>query len=192
MADDIIEELLMNEAPKSQELAGNPATVSHLQRRELQAPIAVCLIREFAKVIGQEAALELAAAAIREDARQAGRAMAEKLGGNGLTELKQVVREIWAEAEAVSVRMLEETESRLSFDVTRCRYAEMYAALGLKEFGFCLSCSRDGAFTEGFNPRMTLNRTQTIMQGAAYCDFRFTLESLEEPLYGSSCPQAGS
>jgi hypothetical protein len=153
-----------------------PPAVSHLRRRELQAPIAACLIREFAEAVGNEAALEIAARAIRDDARISGKAMAERLGGNSLAELGRVVREVWSEGEAVSVRLLEDTGERLSFDVTRCRYAEMYEAQDMKDLGFCLSCSRDGAFAEGFNPRIKLSRTQTIMEGAPYCDFRFTLE----------------
>jgi hypothetical protein len=34
-------------------------------------------------------------------------------------------------------------------------------------------CNRDFGMVEGFNPSLTLKRTQTIMQGASHCDFRF-------------------
>ena len=30
---------------------------------------------------------------------------------------------------------------------------------------------------QGFNPKLTLERTQTIMQGASHCDFRFRLQA---------------
>ena len=102
--------------------------------------------------------------------------MAEKLGANTLEALRQVVDDVWAEGGAVTIRVLEETDRNLTFDVTRCRYAEMYEALGLKDLGFCLSCSRDESFASGFNPRIQLTRNQTLMQGASHCDFRFTLE----------------
>jgi hypothetical protein len=49
----------------------------------------------------------------------------------------------------------------------------MYHHLGIPELGDTLSCSRDFALIEGFNPEIRLNRTQTIMQGAAWCDFRY-------------------
>jgi hypothetical protein len=150
--------------------------ISHLQRREIQAPIAVCLIRGFAKVIGQDKALEVAAAAVRADAMMAGKIRAEKCGGNSMKELARVVREVWAEDDAMTIHILEETEQNLSFDVTRCRYAELYEKAEMKELGFCLSCCRDEPFTKGFNPRMKLLRSQTIMQGASFCDFRFILE----------------
>lgn len=156
--------------------AKNQPAISHLQRREIQAPIAACLIRGFAQALGQAEALEIAAAAIREDARQSGRLMAEKLGTNTLEALARVVDEVWAEEYAVTVNRLEATGQTLSFDVTRCRYAEMYEALGLKDLGYCLSCSRDESFAGGFNPRIRLARSQTIMQGAPHCDFRFSLE----------------
>ena len=59
------------------------------------------------------------------------------------------------------------------FDVTRCRYAEMYRALGIPELGTVLSCNRDAALIEGFNPDVTFVRTQTLMHGATHCDFRY-------------------
>ena len=78
--------------------------------------------------------------------------------------------------------MLEQSADRLSFNVTRCRYAEMYRALGLGDLGSSLSCQRDFSLIEGFNPAIALSRTQTIMDGAAYCDFRFrTVPATAEP-----------
>jgi hypothetical protein len=151
------------------------SAISHRQRREIQAPIAACLIRGFAAELGLEKALEIAAAAIREDAKQSGRLMAEKLGANNLDALWQVVSEVWSEGGAVSLRIVEKTEHTLNFDVTRCQYAELYEAMGIKELGYCLSCCRDEAFAHGLNPDIKLTRQQTIMQGATHCDFRFSL-----------------
>jgi hypothetical protein len=156
--------------------ARQPLEISHLERREIQAPLAACLIRGFAGVMGRDKAVEVATAAVQADAFRAGRIMAERYGGNTMRELARVVREIWAEDDAMTIRVLEETELNLSFDVTRCRYAELYEKAEMKELGFCLSCSRDEPFTRGFNPRMKLLRTRTIMQGSPLCDFRFILE----------------
>jgi len=153
----------------------SPRPVSHLQRRELQAPIAATLIRGFADVLGRERALDIAALAIREDAGAAGRETGGRAGG-GIAELERLVREVWSAEDAMTVHFLEITDRALNFDVTRCRYAELYQRLGIKDLGFVLSCSRDEPFARGFNPRLSLRRTQTIMQGARCCDFRFTLE----------------
>ena len=150
--------------------------VSHLLRREIQAPIAAALIRGFAQTLGMGRALEIAAAAVRGDALVAGREMAVRPGGGSLSELERLVREVWSADDAMTVRILERTERTLSFDVTRCGYAELYERLGMRDLGYCLSCSRDEPFARGFNPRLALVRTQTLMQGAAACDFRFVLE----------------
>lgn len=158
----------MDKTPKQQ-----PTEISHLQMRAIQAPIAACLIKEFAKTVGFEKALEVATVAIRSDALTAGKRMAEKLGSNTLKDLARLVREFWSKDDAMTVEFLVETEQNLHLNVTRCEYAELYRKLGVLELGYCLSCSRDDPFVKGLNSQIQLVRTQTIMQGAAYCDFRF-------------------
>jgi len=150
--------------------------ISNLKRREIQAEFFAYLIRGYINELGQDSAMELASTAIREDALQSGRNMAEKYNGNTFSELLKVVKEVWAERDSLEFDILEKTRHRLSFNVTRCLYAELYDRLGIKEYGFCLSCNRDEAFIQGFNPRMKLLRDQTIMQGAKTCDFRIILE----------------
>ena len=57
----------------------------------------------------------------------------------------------------------------------------MYHALGLADVGATLSCQRDYALAQGFNPAIQLERTHTIMEGASHCDFRFRLEAERAP-----------
>jgi len=156
---------------REQERSGRK--VGNLTYREIQAPLAACLIRGFAEAIGRDRAMEIASAAIQADARAAGRSMAERFGGNTLAELARIVREVWAENGALEIRIHRETDLELCFDVLRCRYAELYDRLSMKELGVCLSCSRDEPFLRGFNPDLEMIRTQTIMEGAPLCDFRF-------------------
>ena len=130
--------------------------ISTLKRREIQSPLLACLLEGFIGEIGYEKAMQVASAAIQKDAAQAGKMMAEKYGGNSITELIRMVREVWAEENALEFTILEETSQTLRFDVTRCRYAELYDRLGVKEFGYCFSCNRDAALMRGFNPRMQL------------------------------------
>lgn len=59
------------------------------------------------------------------------------------------------------------------------RYAEMYREMGLGEIGHLLSCQRGATFCEGYDKRLKLRRTQTIMQGASHCDFDYRL--VDEP-----------
>jgi L-2-amino-thiazoline-4-carboxylic acid hydrolase len=74
------------------------------------------------------------------------------------------------------MEQLELSKKRFDFNITRCQYAEMYKDLGMADLGVILSCSRDFALIEGFNPRMTLLRTKTIMEGYDHCDFRIAIK----------------
>jgi hypothetical protein len=69
--------------------------------------------------------------------------------------------------------VIEQSEDAFAFDVTRCRYAEFYRELGEPELSFLLVCSADFDTAEGFGGDIALTRTQTIMQRASHCDFRY-------------------
>ncbi|MBN9118978.1 MAG: L-2-amino-thiazoline-4-carboxylic acid hydrolase [Planctomycetes bacterium] len=141
-----------------------------LQQREIEAGVIAPLFSAFAAEVGEPRAREIVGGVIRDLAKRAGCAAAAH--GNGITHLKRVV-EKWTEAGALELTVLRDTPDAFEFDVTRCRFAEMYAHLGLADLGGLLSCARDAAMIDGFNPDIALTRTQTIMEGATHCDFRF-------------------
>jgi L-2-amino-thiazoline-4-carboxylic acid hydrolase len=145
-----------------------------LEQREIEARIVGPLVRAFAVELGQERALAIVGQVIRELARQSGGELGQALGEHTLDAFAQTLGR-WCENGALEIDILEQTPEKLAFNVTRCRYAEMYRALGLADLGANLSCQRDFALAQGFNPAIELERTQTIMEGAAHCDFRFRL-----------------
>ena len=85
----------------------------------------------------------------------------------------------WTRDDALQIDVLEQNDEELHFDVKRCRYAEMYKALGIPELGAVFSYNRDFALIDGFNEKAKLTRTQTIMQGASHCDFRYEFPKQE-------------
>jgi len=143
-----------------------------LQRREIEARIVGPLIRGFEAEFGRERTLEVVRRVIAELARQGGAAMARELGETTLTAFAACLGH-WNAGGALELDLIEASEERLAFNVTRCRYAEMYRALGLADLGASLSCLRDFALVQGFNPEIALTRTGTLMEGASHCDFRF-------------------
>jgi len=147
--------------------------ITHLKYREIQAPIVSSLIKAFVSKIGYDKAMEIVKQVVREDAILSGRTLADKYGGNTLRELSKIVRKVWANDEALKIKMIKEDEGELSFKVISCKYADIYEKLGIKELGCVLSCSRDFSFMEGFNPEIELIRTKTIMGGSECCDFRY-------------------
>lgn len=150
-----------------------PPGLSLLQRRGIEAEVLIPFIRRLERELGRERAHQLARETIAEIAREQGRAVAEGLGRHDLEGFHEV-RDTWSGAGGdLTIETLREDGERLEFNVTRCRFAEMYERLGARDLGFVLSCGRDFTLSEGYSADLELTRTQTIMQGAAYCDFRY-------------------
>jgi hypothetical protein len=84
--------------------------------------------------------------------------------------------ELWMADGALEVEVIEATDERFDFNVTRCKYAEAYREIGLGHIGHLMSCNRDGTFCEGYDPNIKLERKQTIMAGASCCTFRYSYE----------------
>lgn len=146
--------------------------VGVLTRREIEARILAPVVDALGQAFGRDKVVAIVRDVIVGIARDQGRAMAEARGDASLTSFAATL-EPWTRDDALRLEVREQSDERLSFDVTRCRYAEMYRALGIPELGAVLSCNRDAALIQGFNPDVTLTRTQTIMQGAPCCDFRY-------------------
>lgn len=149
-----------------------------LTRREIEARILAPLIAAFSREFGREQVTAIARQVIVRVAREQGVQLAEAMGGSTLGHFAASL-DAWVKDDALRIEILEQSEDRFSFNVTRCRYAEMYSDLGIPELGAVLSCNRDYALIGGFNPAVDLIRTQTIMEGAPYCDFRYALEKPE-------------
>jgi hypothetical protein len=148
--------------------------VSILTRREIEARIAAPFVQALARELGQERGSEIVRDIIESLAKESGVDMATLLKGNTIAHFAKGLK-YWMQDNALEIEVLEQTDVTLSFNVVRCRYAEMYKRLGLENLGKYLSCARDFAFMTGFNPNIRLTRTKTIMEGAGYCDFRYQL-----------------
>jgi hypothetical protein len=91
--------------------------------------------------------------------------------------LKRVAEDVWAGGGGMDLQVNGQSEQHLDFDVRRCGYAEFYQSLGLADLGYRIHCNRDHAMVTGFDDKLELSRSQTIMQGATHCDFRFRSKS---------------
>jgi hypothetical protein len=147
-----------------------------LVKRRLQAEVVGPIFEAMVAEVGRERAEAILEAAIRKAAVAEGAALRARgpEGGNPLRAFVEVF-ELWTRGGALEIDVLEASDERFDFDVTRCRYAEAYREMGLGDIGHLLSCNRDVTFVEGFDPRLRLERAQTIMAGAPCCTFRYRL-----------------
>jgi hypothetical protein len=146
-----------------------------LLRREIEARILAPMLDAFSREFGRERVLEITRDVIIDIARKQGQSLAESMRGNSLAHFDDSM-DAWKKGDAIQVEVLERSEESFSFNVTRCKYAEMYRELGISELGSILSCCRDFSLIEGFNPDVKLTRTQTLMEGAGFCDFRYEVK----------------
>ena len=154
--------------------------VTLLEQRQIEANVLVPLIKAFQAEFGVDRANAIARKVITDIAHKHGEALAAQQGeGNPIEKMASGLSRFSAGG-ALEVEEVDHTDDRYAFNITRCGYAEFYKRMGVPELGFLLSCSRDFALTEGMSPDLQLTRTQTIMQGASHCDFRFRLKKTEE------------
>ncbi len=154
--------------------------VGLLNRREIEARLLAPLLEALSNEFGHERVWAIVYDVIQEIARKQGDQLADGVEQNDLEHFAGIT-ETWKKDNAIQTEVLEQTRNRFSFNVYRCRYAEMYAHLGIPELGKMLSCDRDFTLIQGYNPDIQLTRSQTIMEGADICDFRFEVRRSKKP-----------
>ena len=150
------------------------AALPILTQRRIEAAFAKGVYDEMNADLGEAAAKRILSNAVIRLAKQAAADMAKDApGGEPSLDSFRAIQPRWTAEDALRIDVVKSTGSDFHFNVTRCRYAEMYRSMGLAELGAVLSCNRDGAFCEGYDARLKLQRTQTLMGGATHCDFRY-------------------
>ncbi len=160
----------------AQHLTDDLNQVGVLRRREIEARIVGPLLERIGAEFRHERVRELAAEVIIDLARRQGAAMAQQCDGDTSLTAFAAMQGAWTADGALESELVELSDDVFAFNVTRCRYAEMYRSLGLEELGSTLSCNRDATLIEGFNPAVRFSRTRTIMSGATHCDFVYRVD----------------
>lgn len=144
-----------------------------IERAKIQAQDLVPLIKALQAELSKERANALVRRVLGDVYRRLGeqwwRAKQSRHVGENMT----LAFASFAKGDALDYSVCGQSEDTFEVDVTGCRYAEFYKELGEPELGFLLVCSSDAPFAEGFGSKIKLTRTQTIMQGASHCDFRY-------------------
>jgi len=160
-------------------MASDIDDLSVLDRRRIEAAVLGPMIRAFQEELSVDRAMAIAGRVMEKIAKEQGRAFRERCGSGDLKTFA-ANKGAWQAGNALETKVLVSTQDRYDFDVTRCRYAEMYEELGYGDLGVIFSCGRDSSFAQGFNPDITFTRTQTIMEGAPFCDFRYCLRDRQD------------
>ena len=144
---------------------------TYLDRVKAQAEVLVPLIKAFEEELGPERARSIARGALRDWIRERYASVREGWSGNPI-DLVSAGLPTFAE-EALEYDVVDRSSDAFEFNVTRCAYAELYQSLGEPELGFLFVCELDTAMAEGLGSDVEFDRSQTLMQGAPHCDFRY-------------------
>lgn len=147
--------------------------ISILDATKIQARILIPIVKELEKEMGKEAAHALVGKAI------AGNYVAwrEKRGFTENSHPKTDHDGDGGNAPEFPVEraVVEDSDTAYGFNVTGCAFADYFRKIGEPEIGALMSCGVDFAAEARIRPDWQFTRTQTCMQGAPHCDFRWRL-----------------
>jgi L-2-amino-thiazoline-4-carboxylic acid hydrolase-like protein len=147
-----------------------------IEQVKIQAQVLVPLVRALQAELGEEQANTIVRKALGDLYRAYGEKWRRTQGAGNLGETMASAFDRFAAGDALVYEVVRQAPDAFEIDVTECRYAKFYKEIGAPELGFLLTCSVDFPMAEGFGVNVQLTRTQTIMQGASQCDFRYRLK----------------
>src|SRR6267143_2315288 len=153
-----------------------------IEQVKIQAQVLVPLVKALQAELGQERANAIVRKALGDLYRKYGEKWWRRQGARNLGEKMAASFDMFAAGDALDYEVVKQAPDAFEVKVTECRYAQFYKEIGAPELGFLLTCSGDTDFfrAEGFGADVRLTVTQTIMQGASHCDFRYALKKDEK------------
>jgi predicted ArsR family transcriptional regulator len=148
--------------------------ITLLDKTRMQAQVLVPVLRALRAEMGKDKADAIVRQALRDWSKQLFAAVGENIEGSPRRKwatMQSALNDVSApEVESEIVRQDKET---LDIDVTHCRFAEFFRALGEPELGALLICATDFDIVSASGGEVSLERAQTLMQGAPSCTFRY-------------------
>lgn len=151
-------------------------SIGILQQRRIEANVINAFYTRLAQEFGVERSRILVANVIDHLAFQKGRELRRLNPAGEMTALFELWRKLGSGG-ALDVQFIQNRNNCLHLRVDRCGYAEAYREMGIgTELGTILSCSRDEPLLKGFSDGIMLERSQTIMEGANYCELIYRVK----------------
>lgn len=148
--------------------------VSLLDKTRIQAQVLVPVVRALRAELGKEAADALVRRSLRDWSKQLFAAIGDSVEGSSRRKWAAMHTAMAQNTERdVTVEMHRKDKEALEFDVTECRFAQFFRALGEPELGALLVCETDADIAAAGGNEVEFTRDQTIMQGAPSCTFRY-------------------
>ena len=148
--------------------------LSLLEKTRIQAQVLVPVLRALRVELGKEKADAIVREALRAWSKQLFAEIGATVDGSPRRKwaaMHTAMAEITEQD--VTVAMHRKDKEALEFDITQCRFAEFFRALGEPELGALLICETDFDIAAAGAGEVSFTRDQTIMKGASSCTFRY-------------------
>ena len=151
--------------------------LSLLAKTRIQAQVLVPVLRALRSELGRDKADAIVRQALRDWSKQLFAAIGDSIDGRPRRKWA-TIQAAWADISLrdVTVEIHRHDKEALAFDITQCRFAEFFRALGEPELGALLVCEADFDIAAAGEGEVSLTRDQTIMQGAPTCTFRYKFQ----------------
>ena len=148
--------------------------ISMLDKVKIQAQVLVPVMRALRDELGRDRADALVKGALRDWSKAIFAGIAEGIDGSPRKKFAAMNTALADVTEReVTFDMHRRDKEALEFDITSCRFAEFFRALGEPDLGTLLICSTDVDIANAGGSDIDFKRAQTLMQGAPSCTFRY-------------------
>ncbi|UCE19993.1 MAG: L-2-amino-thiazoline-4-carboxylic acid hydrolase [Gemmatimonadota bacterium] len=135
------------------------------------------IFKAIEKDVGKENLLEMVKKASSKNNKELGQRIAKRSPANDLRNFAEPLRnprDIFKHANIYEI--VEDSETAFEMEVTECLTAKVFRESDAADIGYAAVCHADFALPEGFNPKIKLIRTKTLMQGHDCCNHRYILQ----------------
>ena len=148
--------------------------LSLLEKTRIQAQVLVPLLRGLRTELGAERANAVVRDALRDWSKQLFAGIGEAIEGRPKKKWAAMHAAMAAVTEQdVTYELLRQDKEALELDITQCRFAEFFRALGEPELGALLVCDADFDIAAAGDGEVSFTREQTLMKGGSRCTFRY-------------------
>ena len=160
--------------------------IALLAEVKIQARVLIPVLRALRTELGEDTANRLVRTALRDWSRRLVEELGRRLPGRPREKWETARNALYPRiGDDIDIEMLRQEPDAIEFNVTGCRYADFFRRLNEPELGAVLLCETDFHRAELGSPEVELHRSQTIMEGARTCAFRYRLKrtkpSSDEP-----------
>jgi len=138
----------------------------------------VNMLRGLEKRIGHDELIDMLKADSEKRGALNGRQMAKSFPKNDLAAFSLIMKKpdyFWKHV--LTFDIIEDTLTVFEIKVRECLWAKTFRKFKAGDFGYTLICHGDFSMAGGFNPRMKMHRSKTLMQGQDYCNHRWVMKA---------------